>query len=236
MCGIIGFNWEDKSLLNKILKEIEHRGPDDCGKFFDKNLSLGHRRLSIIDLSKEGKQPMSNENKDIWIVYNGEIYNYKELRLDLEKKGHKFKSNTDTEVLIHLYEDEGTKLLKKINGMFAFCIYDSVKKVFFLARDRVGIKPLYYWENKNKFMFCSEIKGILQNKEIERKVNLDAVSSFLTFRANTQEQTCFQEIYKVMPGHFLIYDLENKRIKQIQKYWDIKYIEENKNKSILKEN
>jgi len=182
MCGICGFNWEDNSLLKKILKEIEHRGIDDYGKFIDKNISLGHRRLSIIDLSKSGKQPMSNEDGTILITFNGEIYNFKELRKELEKKNHRFKSNSDTEVIIHLYEEEGFNCLKKLNGMFAFCIYDSRKKILFLARDRVGIKPLYYYANnaEKKFMFCSEIKGILQNSEIKREVNLNSVNYFLS--------------------------------------------------------
>jgi len=228
MCGITGFNWQDVSLLNKTLKSIEHRGPDDFGKFQDKNISLGHRRLAIIDLSTSGKQPMSNEDATIWIVFNGEIYNYKELRQELEQKNHKFKSNTDTEVIIHLYEQEGYGCLHKLNGMFAFCIYDSVKKIIFLARDRVGIKPLYYWLNKNRFMFCSEIKGILQNQDIKPEVNLDSVSSFLTFRANTNEESCFKNIYKLMPGNYLIYDLKQSRVVKIKQYWDVHYSEENK--------
>ena len=144
MCGIIGFNWEDNNLLNQSLKEISHRGPDDSGKYTDKNISLGHRRLSIIDLSKSGKQPMSNENETIWITFNGEIYNFKELKSQL-KNQHDFKSNTDTEVLLYLYEDSFSyeEFLSKLNGMFSFCIYDSRRKLLFLARDRIGIKPLY---------------------------------------------------------------------------------------------
>ncbi len=230
MCGIIGFNWEDKILLNRALKEIKHRGIDDSGKFFDKELSLGHARLSIIDLSKLGRQPMSNKEGTLWIVFNGEIYNYKDLRQDLEKKGHRFISDTDTEVLIHLYEQEGFKCLKKLNGMFAFCIYDSKKKIFFLARDRVGIKPLYYYDKKGKFMFCSEIKGILQNKQIKRELNIDAIPSFLTFRANTLIKTFFQNISKLMPGHYLVYNLKDKNL-MIKKYWDLNFKPENKSKN-----
>ncbi len=227
MCGIIGFNWEDKTLLNKILKKIEHRGPDDSGKFIDKNISLGHRRLSILDLSKKGKQPMSNENGTIWIVFNGEIYNFQELRQELKQKNHEFKSNTDTEVLIHLYEEQGVECLKKLNGMFAFCIYDTRKKILFLARDRSGIKPIYYWNDKNKFMFCSEIKGILENKTIKPEINLESISSFFTFRANITEETCFKNIKKLMPGHYLIYSLKHKKIFKIEKYWNINFKEEN---------
>ncbi len=231
MCGIIGFNYEDKNFLKKALKEIKHRGPDFSGRFQDKNISLGHNRLSIIDLSKSGNQPMSNEKGDIWIVFNGEIYNFKELKKGLEKK-HDFKSNTDTEVLIHLYEEKGVNMLNKLQGMFAFCIYDSKKEILFLARDRVGIKPIYYYNFDKKFIFCSEIKGILQNEEIKREVNLNALSSFFTFRANTQEETLFKKIKKIMPGHFLIYNLKSNNLK-IKKYWDINFAPKIKDESFF---
>jgi asparagine synthase (glutamine-hydrolysing) len=229
MCGIVGFNYEDKSFLRKALNEIKHRGPDNFGTFTNKKISLGHRRLSIIDLSKSGNQPMSNEDGTIYLIFNGEIYNFKELKNNLKNK-HDFKSNTDTEVLIHLYEEEGIGMLKKLQGMFTFCIYDSKKQTLFLARDRIGIKPLYYYNLNKKFIFCSEIKGILQNQEISRQVNLESLSSFLVFRANTQEQTLFNSIKKLMPGHFLIYDLKTNILKK-EKYWDLKYLVQNKSKS-----
>ncbi|MFZ5955066.1 MAG: asparagine synthase (glutamine-hydrolyzing) [Nanoarchaeota archaeon] len=219
MCGIIGFNFEDKKFLRDSLNEIKHRGPDDSGIYSDKNVSLGHNRLSIIDLSKSGKQPMSDKDEKIWITFNGEIYNYIELKALLEKK-YNFKSNTDTEVLIYLYKEYGTEMLSKLQGMFAFCIYDAAKQILFLARDRVGIKPLYYFYNKKKFIFSSEIKGILKYPEITKIVNQDAISSFLTFRANTTENTFFQGIKKLMPGHYLIYKLDVKTI-EIKKYWDL---------------
>ncbi len=230
MCGIIGFNWDNRNLLNKALKKINHRGPNASGKYIDKNISLGHKRLSIIDLSKSGKQPMSNEDGRIWIIYNGEIYNFKSIREELEKKGHRFKSNTDTEVLLHLYEEHSKnnsfdKMLNQLNGMFSFCIYDLKKRKLFLARDRIGIKPLYYYlNNKNKkFMFSSEIKAILENKSIKREINKKAISYFLSFRANTSEKTLFQDIYKLMPGNYLIYDLKQKKLIKKQKYWDINF-------------
>jgi len=226
MCGIIGFNYEDKIFLKKALKEIKHRGPDYSGEFYDKNISLGHNRLSIIDLSKSGNQPMSNEEETIWISFNGEIYNFKELRNNL-KKNHKFKSNTDTEVLIHLYEEQGIGMLNNLQGMFAFCIYDSKKKILFLARDRVGIKPLYYYHHQDKFVFCSEIKGILQNKEIKREVNLEAIPYYLIFRANTGEDSLLKNIKKLKPGNFLVYDLKNNKLKK-KEYWDLKSQEQNK--------
>ncbi len=236
MCGIIGFNWNDNILLNKSLKEISHRGPDASGKFTDKYISLGHRRLSILDLSASGKQPMSNESETIWIIFNGEIYNFKELKNQL-KRQHNFKSETDTEILIHLYEESESpeEMLKKLNGIFAFCIYDSIKKILFIARDCIGVKPFYYYENKSKFMFCSEIKGIIKNDEIEREINFEGVSSFLTFRANIEEETCFKNIKKLMPGYYLIYDLKNKKISALKDYWNLKYNIENKSINYFEE-
>src|SRR3989338_7106098 len=224
MCGILGFNWKDKVLLKKALKKIEHRGPDAFGTFSNKDISLGHRRLSIIDLSNAGKQPMSNEDKTIWIVFNGEIYNYKELKAELKEK-HNFKSNTDTEVLIHLYEENGFDMVKKLDGIFAFCIYDSKKKILFIARDRAGIKPLYYSFNDGDFIFCSEIKGIIENKKIKREVNLNSLISYLIFRANTEEETMFKGIKKLKPGYFVAYDLKNNNL-ELKKYWDLNKKEE----------
>src|SRR3989338_775063 len=142
MCGICGFyGMNDKVTLNKMCKALDFRGPDDHGDYTDSKISLGHRRLSIIDLRKIAKQPMHNENKDIWIAYNGEIYNFKDIKLELEKKGHKFYTNTDTEVIIHAYEEYSENCLGLFNGMFAFALWDSKKKKLFLARDRLGIKP-----------------------------------------------------------------------------------------------
>lgn len=235
MCGIVGFNWNDKGLLNKILKEISHRGPDDFGKYSDKLVSLGHRRLSILDLSNSGKQPMFNEDETICIVFNGEIYNFKELRNFLENKGHTFKSNTDTEVIIHLYEEEGVNCLNKLIGMFAFCIYDSKKKIFFLARDRIGIKPLYYFNNNEKFIFCSELKGILKDTQIKKNINYEAVSSFLTFRANVNEETILKGIKKLMPGNYLIYNLKSNKL-NLFNYWNISLNETNWSKDFFVEN
>ncbi|MEK6825649.1 MAG: asparagine synthase (glutamine-hydrolyzing) [Nanoarchaeota archaeon] len=218
MCGILGFNWEDTRLLRKSLLTIEHRGPDALGTFFDRGISLGHRRLSILDLSRAGKQPMSNEDGTIWIVFNGEIYNFEKLKSKLKQR-HIFKSRTDTELLIHLYEEEGTKMVEKLEGMFAFCIYDSKKKILFLARDKAGIKPLYYYSYQNKFIFCSEIKGLLEEQSIEREVNKEALVSYLMFRANTSKETFFKNIFKLSAGHVLLYNLKNKT-HTIKKYWD----------------
>ncbi len=218
MCGIAGFNFEDRELVRKMIREIEHRGPDGSGYYTDENVSLGHVRLSIIDLSKKGRQPMSNEDQDIWITYNGEIYNYIELRDELEK--HEFRSNTDTEVIIHAYEEYGLDFLNKLRGMFALAIYDSSRNVLILARDNVGKKPLYYYFDGEHFIFSSEIKAILKH-DIPKKVNREALLSFLAFQYTIGEQTMFDGIKKLSGGHYLIFNLKNRNLK-IGKYWDVK--------------
>ncbi len=220
MCGIIGCSWQDRKLINLGLKKLVHRGPDAQGKYIDSKVSLGHRRLSILDLSSKGKQPMSNENGDVWIVFNGEIYNYKKLRKDLKER-HDFKSDSDTEVLIHLYEEKGVGMLEDLQGAFAFCIYDSKKGKMFLARDRVGIKPLYYSKVGRGLIFSSEIKGLLEHYEIDRKVSKKALQSYLVFRANCEEESMFKNIMKLMPGNFIVYDLKSKKLEK-RKYWDLK--------------
>src|SRR3990172_7479365 len=161
MCGINGFNWMNRALIEKGDDPLKHRGPDGEGIYLDDQVSLGHRRLAIIDLSEKGKQPMSNEDGSIWITFNGEIYNFKELRKELEVK-HKFRSNTDTEVIIHAYEEWGFECVKKFNGMWAFAIYDSNNKTLFLSRDRFGRKPLYYYWDGEKFAFGSELKALIE--------------------------------------------------------------------------
>jgi len=216
MCGICGFAWEDKKLLRQMSDILDHRGPDDKGYHTDKNISLANRRLSIIDRSKNGKQPIYNEDKSVCVVFNGEIYNFQELKSELEKKSHRFYSNTDTEVIVHSYEEYGEKCVEKFNGMFAFAIWDSKKKKLFIARDRHGIKPLYYSFLHNKIIFASEIKSILENKEIKRTLNYEALHYFLSFRCNSLNETMFKSIYKLPPAHYLIY--KNKKF-QIKRYW-----------------
>ena len=150
MCGIIGFNWRDKELVTRLNCLLAHRGPDQDGVFCDDSVSLAHRRLSILDLSAKGIQPMADEKGSLRIVFNGEIFNYRELREELLKKGYHFNSNTDTEVVLYLFREDGPRMLERLNGQFAFCIYDQVKQELFLARDRVGILPLfYYFDGKN---------------------------------------------------------------------------------------
>ncbi|MEK6933964.1 MAG: asparagine synthase (glutamine-hydrolyzing) [Nanoarchaeota archaeon] len=220
MCGIFGFTWKENRLLKKGLAKIRHRGPDDFGTYSNKYVSLGHRRLSIIDLTKAGKQPMFNEDKTLAIIFNGEIYNYKNLKSGL-KKNHKFKSETDTEVLLHLYEEEGVEMLKKLRGMFAFCIYDTKNKLLFFARDRAGEKPLYYYFDKKKLIFASEIKALLEYDKITKKVNINALHSYLTFRANTTEETMIKGIYKLPAGNYMTYNIKTNKL-DIKSYWKFK--------------
>ena len=209
MCGISGFTGnvtEDKEkILVKMMDAIAHRGPDQAGTFVDDEAAFGFRRLSIIDLD-HGMQPMFNEDKDIVIVFNGEIYNHRELREELIAKGHTFANNADTEVLVHGYEEYGTELLYRLRGMFAFMIYDMKKKLFFGARDFFGIKPFYYTQTEEgNLVFCSEIKGILQFPGIERKVNEEALEQYMSFQYSVLPETFFKGIYKLPAGHFMIY-------------------------------
>lgn len=228
MCGILGFSWEDKHLIKKMGSEINHRGPDQEGYFFDKNVSLCNKRLAIIDLSEKGRQPIYNEDNSIVIVYNGEIFNFLELKPILEKKGHKFKSDTDTEVIVHGYEEYGPSFVNKLNGFFAFCIFDSKKKQLFIARDRLGIKPLYYYydQNNGELVFASEIKAILASGKIKPSVNTDALNKFVAFGYNYGNETIFNDIKKLPPGHMMFFDMKNKSLK-LEQYWKINYSDKN---------
>jgi len=217
MCGINGFNFEDKNLIEKMNRLLKHRGPDSNGKYTDSSVSLGHTRLSIIDLSSAGNQPMSNEDESVWITYNGEAYNFKELKNNLKKK-YKFKSETDTEVLIHLYEEHGREMLPMLNGMFAFCIYDSNKKQLLLARDRTGVKPLYYYFDGDKFIFSSEIKAILAHK-IPQIINFNTLAFYLMY-GYTLEHSLFNGIKQLLPASYIIFDLEKKTISG-GKFWQL---------------
>ncbi|MCF8057413.1 MAG: asparagine synthase (glutamine-hydrolyzing) [Desulfocapsa sp.] len=220
MCGICGFNWKDHDLVDRMNQQIVHRGPDQGGVYCDDHVSLGHRRLSIIDLSEHGRQPMFNEDKTVCLVFNGEIYNFQELREELESLGHSFTSNSDSEVIIHGYEEYGIEVLQKLRGMFAFAIYDQTENRLFLARDRIGIKPLYYYFKDGKLVFASEIKAILEDNSIERKVNHQALYDYIGFEFVPAPATMFQDIYKIPAGHYL---LCNEREIQIKQYWDLSF-------------
>ncbi len=225
MCGIAGFfGFEDKELIKKMLDSIYHRGPDDSGIFTDKNASIGNRRLSIIDVSG-GHQPMHNEDESVWVVFNGAIYNFPELKNELEKKGHRFYSNCDTEVLVHLYEEYGEDFPKKLLGMFSFAIWDSVKKKAMLSIDPAGKKPLNYFFDNGILLFASEIKSLLNYNKL--KVELDDVS--LNYLLNLQfipyEGTLFKNVKKLLPGHTLVYENGNITIKR---HWKLEVTEDEK--------
>lgn len=215
MCGIAGIVTNDGKrleIVKKMGKRIEHRGPDGEGYFSDDYIALAHRRLSIIDLSS-GNQPMYNEDKSIVVVFNGEIYNYIELKNELKKLGHKFKTKSDTEVLVHGYESWGKNLPKKLRGMFAFCIYDTKDKTVFLSRDNFGIKPLYYAYMNDTFMFASEIKAFLDVPSFEKNFNEKILETYLEFSFVPTEETFFKGVYRLDAGNLLIFK-ENKIIKE----------------------
>jgi asparagine synthase (glutamine-hydrolysing) len=225
MCGICGkLNFDrtapvDPDLLGRMLATIHHRGPDDDGRYISAPVALGFRRLSIIDLSG-GHQPLSNEDGSIWTVFNGEIYNYVELRERLLAKGHFFKTQSDTEVLVHLYEEYGEEMVRELRGMFAFAVWDDRNKRLLLARDRLGIKPLYYCLTERFLLFSSEIKAILADPEAPRDIAPDVVDRFLTFYYVPGEETLLKSVSKLAPGHLMM--IENGKTK-IRQYWDLHF-------------
>jgi asparagine synthase (glutamine-hydrolysing) len=217
MCGIAGFNWADELLLRKMTSCLVHRGPDDSGYFYAGGVSLGHRRLSILDLSQKGHQPM--EFDGLMIVYNGEIYNFPQLRTELELLGHQFNSNCDTEVILHAYAAWGADCVNKFNGMWAFCIYDGKNNLLFLSRDRFGVKPLYYFFDDGKFLFASELKAIRQAL-LSCEIDKDALNFYFYQKYIGGEHTIFKNFYKLKPGHNLIFDLQTKKISN-EPYYDL---------------
>jgi asparagine synthase (glutamine-hydrolysing) len=224
MCGICGILLCDRGqsvsrdALAAMNRRIAHRGPDDDGFFVEKNVGLATRRLSIIDV-KTGHQPLANEGQDIWIVYNGEIYNHADLRVDLEARGHRYRTRSDTETIVHLYEEYGRDCVTRLRGMFAFVIWDSRKRVLFAARDRLGIKPFYYrWDGK-AFLFGSEIKAILAYPGVGAEFNRCVLSEYLAFGYITGPETMFGGIQKLMPGHTL--ELSEDGEPRVERYWDL---------------
>jgi asparagine synthase (glutamine-hydrolysing) len=224
MCGICGIFFSDRDwhvkgdVLAGMNRRITHRGPDDEGFFVEENVGLAMRRLSIIDV-KSGHQPLANENHDVWIVFNGEIYNHEELRAGLEAKGHRYRSRSDTETIVHLYEEYGQDCVRHLRGMFAFVIWDRRKRVLFAARDRLGIKPFYYrWDGK-AFLFGSEIKTILAYPGIAAEFNRGTLAEYLAFGYITGSETMFAGVRKLMPGHTL--ELPERGEPKIERYWDL---------------
>ena len=219
MCGFAGFTGyleNGKDVLTDMMNKIIHRGPDSAGQYIDDKAYMGFRRLSIIDLDN-GSQPMFNENKKIVITFNGEIYNYQDLRKDLIEKGHIFANNSDTEVLIHAYEEYGEDMLNKLRGMFAFVIWDSEKETLFGARDFFGIKPFYYTVVDGNIIYGSEIKSILAHPAYKKEVNDVALENYLTFQYSVLPETFFKGVYKLMPGH--CFTFHNGEI-NIKRYWE----------------
>ncbi len=228
MCGIAGFISKEKNqplaertaLLDRMCKIITHRGPDEQGTIVRDAAALGMRRLSIIDL-KSGQQPIFDCSGNLAIVFNGEIYNYQALKKDLESRGHKFKTNSDTETIVHAYEEFGADCVRHLRGMFAFAIYDFAEETLFIARDRVGKKPLFYsLTDAGNFVFGSELKVLLEHKEISKEIDLHALDSYLTFGYVPEEFCIFKGVHKLAPGHFLIYKRGEITTKQ---YWDFDY-------------
>ncbi len=226
MCGICGIVYTDPErradpgLLERMARVQNHRGPDDQGIWCQGNVGLGHVRLSIIDLSPLGHQPMTNEDQSVWVTFNGEIYNFLELREELRQKGHQFRSRTDTEVLVHLWEEEGVRCVERLRGMFAFAVWDDREKTLFLARDRMGKKPLFYAMLPDRFLFSSEIKGILQDQDIKPEPDLKALHYYLTYQSVPSPYSAFQGIVKLPPAHCLLVK-EGKG--EPRRYWKLSY-------------
>jgi asparagine synthase (glutamine-hydrolysing) len=222
MCGICGKiefcdKVPDKALLESMCKTLEHRGPDDQGVYVAPHIGLGQRRLTIIDLEKTACPPLTNEDKSIWLVFNGEIYNYQSIREKLVTQGHRFQTNSDTEVLIHLYEEKGFACLQELRGMFAFALWDQQKKLLFCARDPFGKKPFCYCKTTNGFIFASEIKAITVNPEVKSEPDFSAIDLFLTYSYIPSPETAFKGIKKLKPGHFLTCDVSGRVT--INQYW-----------------
>ena len=225
MCGIAGiFRYEgreriEQHVLFDMLAAIEHRGPDDRGVLFAGNLAMGMQRLSIIDLAG-GKQPISNEDGTITIVCNGEIYNYRELQERLRAQGHSLSTASDTEVIVHLYEDLGEDCVQELRGMFGFAIWDSKRQRLFIARDRLGIKPLYYADQNGALIFASEIKSILMHPEVQPTLDLQSLGHYLSLKYVPAPETMFEGIRALPPGHTLVCD---RNVLRIQPYWSLSF-------------
>lgn len=223
MCGFVGFtNAIDNSnkVLGEMMDKIRHRGPDSEGRYIDECIAMGFRRLSIIDITDSGNQPIFNEDKSKVLFFNGEIYNYREIRKELEEKGHKFTTHTDSETLIHGYEEFGEKLLDRLRGMFAFVIWDKEKKELFGARDFFGIKPFYYATMNGTFMFGSEIKSFLVHPAFVKELNTTALENYLTFQYSPTNETFFKNVYKLPPAHCFRY--KDGKL-DIKRYWDVHF-------------
>lgn len=234
MCGIVGIchkqDWlaPDEAVVRQMLALLRHRGPDQFGIYHDQQVALGSARLSIIDLHS-GQQPISNEDESLWIVFNGEIFNYLELRLELEKLGHQFATQTDTEVILHLYEEEGANCLSYLNGQFAIAIWDKRRRELFLARDRLGVRPLFYTIKEGSLIFGSEIKSLLAHPAVQAEVNPKALDQIFTYWASLAPQTIFKDIHELPAGHYLLLREGHLRI---ESYWELDFTEDSEARSL----
>ena len=236
MCGIAGIidfsdHRPDEGLLRRMLGLIRHRGPDAFGIYLDNDAGLASTRLSILDLAG-GDMPIHNEDESLWIAYNGEVFNYVELRPDLEARGHKFYTHTDTEVLLHLYEEKGPEMLNDLNGQFAFSIWDRNEKTLFLARDRMGIRPLFYRFDNKRLTFASEIKAIFADPMTPRTLDPMTLSDIFTCWTPTDNRTAFQDIQQLMPGHYALFSKEGMKT---QRYWQLSFARSDNNDRPLTE-
>lgn len=238
MCGICGklvlcsgTDRVDPDVLRAMTMQLSHRGPDATGTYLTPEIGLGHTRLSIIDLAT-GTQPMSNEDGTVWVAFNGEIYNHKDLRAFLIGKGHRFASTSDTEVIVHLYEEFGPESIRRLSGMFAIALWDAKEKTLLLARDRVGIKPLYYFNNGRSLLFGSEIKAILADPSVQAPVDLASMDRFLTYSYTPGETTLFKNIRKIPAGHYAV--IKNGRL-SLRQYWDLSFSNRSQNKRSLED-
>ena len=232
MCGIAGLvNFNEKesweAVLNPMLRSMHHRGPDATGVYHSDAAGLGHARLSIIDLGG-GHQPIRNETGDIWIVFNGEIFNYPELTEMLVKKGHHFYTQSDTEVIVHLYEEHGSDLFRHLNGQFAIAIWDQRRRSLLLGRDRMGIRPLFYHHTGNRLHFASEIKALLTDPRIPRRLSRQTLADVFTGWTPVDPLTAFEQIYQLPPGHFAVFD--NNGLK-LERYWQLDFSEAHQNRT-----
>lgn len=223
MCGICGVVGYDAIAVTRMNEAMVHRGPDDEGIFSDKDVCLGHVRLSIIDVSPQGHQPMCNEDGSVWIVFNGEIYNFQELRNDLEARGHRFRSNTDTEVLIHLYEQYGDDCVQRLRGMFVFAIWDAPKRRLYVARDRLGIKPFLYQFRNGRLAFASELRALLRSGVVERQLDDTAVYEYFLYGSAQSPNTLVRGVFQLMPGHCMVVSQGRLEIRQ---YWHLPVADE----------
>jgi len=228
MCGIAGmlqFNGApvNRDVVSSMTSILAHRGPDGEGLFFGKSVGLGHRRLAIIDVTEAGKQPMPNEDETIWITFNGEIYNFQEIREELQVLGYRFRSGTDTEVILQAYEEWGIECLQRFNGMFAFVLWDERKRRLWVVRDRLGVKPLFYSVLPDRFLFGSEIKALLQDPALEREVDYKALAYFVSLNYTPAPVTLFSRVRQLLPGHYLIVE-ESGSVQDVA-YWDLRYHE-----------